>query len=414
MLRLPRWRAVLLLLLLLAPSCCCAPAVDGGGGLQAIIGSDGGVNVTLDGEAWLISDASAPASYLGRAARLKSVDGVPPSTAGGVVMQWENDENVGLPWITEVAPGPVTGSLVFRQTWPQGYTAPPPAPAPLPAANATCGAILKGTDQTGGHPCCGTPPANGSAPGGFRGVTHAQCCQMCVANEECNRYVMAEASAPTDPTCWLIAGAKGSYTRSTRSAGSIIGRPGGGASQEQDAVLAGFPAFVNGAAELPLNLLGWGGCQLSPGHGEDNIGTHIARWTGKPDRHSHFSHSCSHTSLRSSCGAGGSPVAGAAGLTPFVLYSKSGRAAVMSPAENFFVGIHSTVGSLTPGRLLQAGIKATVTSLPVNFSHSTILFAGHGMNDTLVGFGDVLLAKSGKSRVDPYDDFILSHLGHWK
>ena len=56
--------------------------------------------------------------------------------------------------------------------------------------------------------------------------------------------------------------------------GSIIGRPGGGSrplmSAGQDTVLAGFPAFQNGAAEVPLNVLGWGGCQLSPGHGQDS------------------------------------------------------------------------------------------------------------------------------------------------
>jgi hypothetical protein len=378
-------------MLLAAPS-CCALAVDGGGGLEAIIGSDGGVNVTLDGQAWLISDSSAPATFLGDVAHLmKAGGGALPSTEGGIAMRWVNGQKAALPWITEVVPGPVTGSLTFRQTWPEGYTAPPPPPTPS-TVNATCGAILEHTDQSGGHMCCGTPLANGSALAGFRGVTKPKCCEMCLSNKECNRYVMAEARVPTDPTCWLIAGAKGVHARSSRSMGRIIGRPGGGPSapaRDQNTVLAGFPAFANGAADLPLNLLGWGGCQLSPGHGEDDIGTHIARWTG------------------------GSPVAGAAGLTPFVLYSKSGRAVVISPMENFFVGIHSTVDSHTTG-LLQAGVKATVTSLPVNFSHSTIFFAGHGMNDTLVGFGDVLLAKSGKSRVDPYEDFILSHLGHWK
>ena len=45
--------------------------------------------------------------------------------------------------------------------------------------------------------------------------------------------------------------------------------------------------------------------------------------------------------------------------------------------------------------------------------HETVLVAGNGLNNTLISFGDLLLAKSNKSRVDPYKDFVLSHLGHW-
>eukprot|EP01043_Picozoa_sp_COSAG02_P115730 COSAG02_NODE_52107_length_310_cov_0.507109_1_plen_95_part_10 len=35
-----------------------------------------------------------------------------------------------------------------------------------------------------------------------------------------------------------------------------------GAAYDQDAVLAGFPTFANGASDARLNYLGWGGCQL--------------------------------------------------------------------------------------------------------------------------------------------------------
>ena len=58
-------------------------------------------------------------------------------------------------------------------------------------------------------------------------------------------------------------------------------------------------------------------------------------------------------------------------------------------------------------------LPRSVLAIPKGFSHDTLLVAGHGQNDTLVAFGDVLLAKSGKKRIDPYKDFILSHLGHW-
>jgi hypothetical protein len=150
-------------------------------------------------------------------------------------------------------------------------------------------------------------------------------------------------------------------------------------------VLAGFPVFANGVANAPLNFVTWGGCQLAPDHQQDT-GTHVGRWNSYH------------------------PVGNSAGMAPFLLYNRDARAAVISPLDNFFVAIHSTKASENH---LQAGIKASVRSIPAGFVHETIIYAGHGINDTLVCFGDILLKRGGKSRIDPYEDFMLSHLGHW-
>merc|ERR1719397_1535530 len=83
---------------------------------------------------------------------------------------------------------------------------------------------------------------------------------------------------------------------------------------------------------------------------------------------------------------------------------------MMSPNTNFFVALHS---SKTLG-LFEAGVKASVRSIPNNFSHDTVIFSARGgINATLVAWGDMLLKRGEKQRVDPYSDFVLSHLGHW-
>lgn len=85
------------------------------------------------------------------------------------------------------------------------------------------------------------------------------------------------------------------------------------------------------------------------------------------------------------------------------------RSLVISPLGNFFVGGQVADGT---GSLL-CGIRDTVTTLPQGFTHETIVFAGLGINTTLSGWGDVLLSVSGKPRTNPYNDFVLSHLGYW-
>ena len=366
--------------------------VDGGAGLLAEVDvHTNAVNVTVDGTAWLLAvgDAGGSATWFG--AQPQGM-GASPLPGGGLALRWGGS---AAPFKTDILPGPRPGSLIFRQTFTEAIddTASLWAARQPPMPSGSCGAVAEGRDQTGGRECCGTPV--GVKPNGFRGYSPAQCCAACVANSTCNAFVVAKASAPDEPTCWLIADAKGTYSRAGKGVGFIAGRRGGGsktgsgAAGDQDAVIAGFPTFASGGSDAQLNYLGWGGCQLSPGHGQDDVGTHLGRWTD------------------------GAPVASHAGLTPFALFDSSGRSLVMSPASNFFVGIHSTKTVTKGPALLQAGIKASVLAIPKGFVHETVLVAGHGLNDTLISFGDLLLAKSKKPRVDPYKDFILSHLGHW-
>ena len=66
--------------------------------------------------------------------------------------------------------------------------------------------------------------------------------------------------------------------------------------------------------------------------------------------------------------------------------------------------------------LLAAGLKASVTTLiPAGTTYETVMYTSgtNSTNDTLHGWGDLLLKKAGKPRTNPYSDFILSHLGYW-
>lgn len=339
----------------------------------------GAYSVVVDGNVWLESDASRPVSFFGQFPSLASASIEP--AGGKVTLTWKN-RTTGrlLPWSTiflvDRAVHP--GSLVLRQVFPEGIkdTAAlwPRRSHERRPADQTCGAGMAHTDQRGGHMLERIP--------GLSNVT--ACCERCVADSQCNAWVVGPTSGVD--YCFLIAGAEGAYSRANRTLGLIPGRqPVPALAGDQNAVVAGFPAIVNGKAAVPLNLISWGGCQLSPGHGQ--VGTHIGRW-----------------SINSTVEAGADEG------SPLLLYSQAGRTLMMSPLDNYFVAIHSS--ETTPG-LMQAGVKASVRAIPPGFSHDTLVHAGRGVNDTLVSWGDRLLAQSGKTRVDPYKDFMLGHLGHW-
>jgi hypothetical protein len=68
---------------------------------------------------------------------------------------------------------------------------------------------------------------------------------------------------------------------------------------------------------------------------------------------------------------------------------------------------------MAPASSFDAGIKATVESIPAGFLHETIVHVGRGIDRSLLGWGDRLLLRGEKKRIDPYSDFVLSHLGFW-
>ena len=149
-------------------------------------------------------------------------------------------------------------------------------------------------------------------------------------------------------------------------------------------VIAPFPTFSTEAVGPTLNYIQFGGCQLA--------NSYAGRWTN----------------ATTPPGGGFDGKFGCQMGIPTVLYSQTGRAALLSPAGNWLTAVHEA-GNHTVG----IGITAAVSTLPADFSHETILQAGPTVNKTMHSLGNALLHKSGKPRPDPYDDFVLAHLGYW-
>jgi hypothetical protein len=149
-------------------------------------------------------------------------------------------------------------------------------------------------------------------------------------------------------------------------------------------VIAPFPTFSTKAAGPTLNYLQFGGCQLA--------NTYAGRWTN----------------ATAPPGGGFDGKFGCQLGIPTVLYSQKGRAALLSPAGNWLTALHEA-GNQSVG----IGVTAAVSTLPAGFVYETVLQAGPTVNKTMRSLGDALLQKSGKPRPDPYDDFVLAHLGYW-
>eukprot|EP00966_Prymnesium_polylepis_P009533 219909-Prymnesium_polylepis.1 len=60
-----------------------------------------------------------------------------------------------------------------------------------------------------------------------------------------------------------------------------------------------------------------------------------------------------------------------------------------------------------------AGVKATADVIPAGWSQQFILIAGYGINDGMMGWGDRMLALSGKPRPSLYRDLTHSTIGFW-
>ena len=98
--------------------------------------------------------------------------------------------------------------------------------------------------------------------------------------------------------------------------------------------------------------------------------------------------------------------------TPLLLYSRERESMMISPANNLMTTQLSWSHTLAGGAL-GAGENGAIEALPAGHTVDTIIVAGAGMNNTVMAWGDVMLARGGKTRTLPEADLIVSTLGWW-
>lgn len=94
-----------------------------------------------------------------------------------------------------------------------------------------------------------------------------------------------------------------------------------------------------------------------------------------------------------------------------ILYDSSLTTAVLAPLGNFITGIQS----LSPhfnGKLLTFGLNGKINEIPANFTHTSIIVAGQGINSTFYQYGEILLSIYNKTRTSNYENLSLQKLGY--
>jgi len=104
---------------------------------------------------------------------------------------------------------------------------------------------------------------------------------------------------------------------------------------------------------------------------------------------------------------------------PLVLFDRYHESMVLSPYSNYLVSNQYTEkpgGAFNYGfggdKLINCGLNRFF-SIPDGFEHSTILFFGSGINNTINDYGEILLKKSGKRKPCKYNDDTISYLSYW-
>jgi hypothetical protein len=108
--------------------------------------------------------------------------------------------------------------------------------------------------------------------------------------------------------------------------------------------------------------------------------------------------------------------AGGAGLndagTPLVLFDGAARALVLSQlSPNNLVAQLAFAPAV--GDALGAGLGGMVAQVPAGWAVEFLLVAGQGINDTVLAWGNQLLARGGKPRTPHGADLVTSTLGWW-
>ncbi|HUT52073.1 MAG TPA: hypothetical protein VM658_01645 [bacterium] len=93
---------------------------------------------------------------------------------------------------------------------------------------------------------------------------------------------------------------------------------------------------------------------------------------------------------------------------PIILYNDSLDAIVISPLDNFLAAMQAPVR----GEWL-CGFGGMIEKIPAGTTHQVLVVSGHGINATILKWGDVLRAWHQHQRPDAYADVGLKYLGYW-
>jgi len=93
---------------------------------------------------------------------------------------------------------------------------------------------------------------------------------------------------------------------------------------------------------------------------------------------------------------------------PLVLFSDDFDVLVFSPADHFFDALISFEDGA-----IHYGLSGDVQEVPAGYEQRWLKVEGRGLADTILRWGDALLADRGRGRTDRYADTGLSRLGYW-
>ena len=120
--------------------------------------------------------------------------------------------------------------------------------------------------------------------------------------------------------------------------------------------------------------------------------------------------STGHTGVWDASAPAASGLRGTSG-TPLVLFSPNGSALIMSPVSGMMTAQIVFAGAV--GTALGVGHNGAVTEVPAGWTQESLLVGGGSVNATVMAWGDILLARSGKHRTVAGTDVVISTLGWW-
>ena len=118
--------------------------------------------------------------------------------------------------------------------------------------------------------------------------------------------------------------------------------------------------------------------------------------------------STGHTGKYTKSGVASSGLLGNSG-TPLALYSERGSAIMMSPVSAMMTS--QIVFADLVGTSMGVGHNGKVAEVPPGWTQETLFVGGTGVNATVMAWGDLILARSGKHRTLPDADLVISTLG---